>query len=92
MSSTSPFIKEVDKMSGFHGPKVYGAVTVGERGQVVIPAGLRGSFRIKAGDKLFVVAKSDGFIGLIPAEQFNGLLNHMSEMLGRFRKQKANNK
>ena len=32
----------------------YGSVTVGERGQVVIPADARKTFRIDAGDKLLV--------------------------------------
>ncbi len=32
----------------------YGSVTVGERGQVVIPADARKTFRIEPGDKLLV--------------------------------------
>jgi len=34
----------------------YGAVTVGERGQIVIPSEARREFGISAGDKLLVVA------------------------------------
>ncbi|MDD4980829.1 MAG: AbrB/MazE/SpoVT family DNA-binding domain-containing protein [Candidatus Omnitrophica bacterium] len=75
-------------MAKFDGPKVYGAVTVGEKGQVVIPAKLRGVFGIKAGDKLFVFAKPGGFIGLMPAGQFNEFLSHMTEMLAKFKKRK----
>lgn len=33
----------------------YGAVTVGERGQVVIPAGARKMFQIEPGDKLLIM-------------------------------------
>lgn len=76
-------------MFKFHGPKVYGAVTVGERGQVAIPAELRKSFGIKAGDKLIVTAKPGGPIGLIPAEQFNQLLSHMTETLAKINKDKT---
>ncbi len=66
-------------------PKVYGAVTVGERGQVVIPAGVRKSYRISPGDKLIVFAKSGGPIAFIPAEHFNQFLDQTSEVLAMMR-------
>ena len=65
--------------------QVYGAVTVGEKGQVVIPAGLRKFFNIKAGEKLIVFAKHD-MIGLIPAENFNDFLEQAAAMLSKFKK------
>ncbi len=37
------------------GRKFYGSVTVGERGQIVIPAEARRDFNIKPGDKLLVL-------------------------------------
>ena len=74
-------------MSKFHGPKVFGTVTIGERGQIVIPAELRQSFGIKAGDKLFVFTKSEDFIGIMPAAQFNEFLSHMTEMLAKIKKE-----
>ena len=66
--------------------KIYGSATVGERGQVVIPANIRKSFRMKPGDKLIVFAKHE-MIGLIPAEEFSQMLDKASEMLSKFRKQ-----
>jgi AbrB family looped-hinge helix DNA binding protein len=72
-------------MGGLFKGKIYGAVTVGERGQVVIPAGIRKSFKIGAGDKLIVVAKQD-MIGLIPAKQFNAFLNQAARFLAKFKK------
>ena len=75
-------------MTKFKGPKVYGAVTVGERGQVVIPAELRQAFGIKAGDKLIVFTKGKEFINLVPTEQFNAFLNNMSKMLASIKKGK----
>lgn len=65
--------------------EVYGAVTVGEKGQVVIPSQLRKSFNIKPGDKLIIFAKHDR-IGLIPTERFNEFLNRTTEMLEKFKK------
>ncbi|MCX5706500.1 MAG: AbrB/MazE/SpoVT family DNA-binding domain-containing protein [Candidatus Omnitrophica bacterium] len=73
-------------MSKFQGPKVYGAVTVGERGQVVIPAQVRKLYSIKTGDKLIVCSKPGAPIGLIPTEQFNQFLAHMTEMMSKIKK------
>ena len=72
-------------MSNVSKDKIYGAATVGERGQVVIPASIRKSFRIKPGDKLIVFAKHE-MIGLIPAEEFSQMLDKMSEAIERFKK------
>lgn len=65
--------------------KIYGTVTVGERGQVVIPAETRKYFKIKSGDKLIVFAKHD-VICLIPSQEFDKFLNEMAEMVARFKK------
>ena len=73
-------------MSNISKDKIYGSATVGERGQVVIPANIRKSFRMKAGDKLIVFSKHE-MIGLIPAEEFSHMLDKASEMLSKFRKQ-----
>ncbi len=76
-------------MLKFQGPKVYGTVTVGERGQVVIPAEVRKLYHIKSSDKLIVIAKPEGPIGLIPADRLNEFLSHMSEMLAKIKEEKA---
>ncbi len=73
-------------MSAFLKGKIYGAVTVGERGQVVIPAEVRKQFKVKSGDKLIVFAKPGGMIGLVPAEEFNQFLNEAAKMLAKFKK------
>jgi AbrB family looped-hinge helix DNA binding protein len=72
-------------MEKFSLPKMYGAVTVGGRGQIVIPAQARKLFRIKPGDKLVVIAKADGPIGLVPAESFNQLLEQSAAMLAKIK-------
>lgn len=46
--------------------KLYGTTTVGEKGQVVLPAELRRDLKIEAGDKLAVmVLKKLGFEGIV---------------------------
>ena len=80
-------------MNKFMMPKVYGAVMMGERGQIVIPVQIRKLYHIKAGDRLIVFAKPGGApIGLVPAEQFNEFLTHMTEILAKIKKEKLNNK
>lgn len=74
-------------MHRFHAPKMYGAVTVGERGQIVIPAQARKLFQIKAGDKLIVFAKSGGPIGLVPAGNFAHFLDESIAMMAKMKDQ-----
>ncbi|MBM3245763.1 MAG: AbrB/MazE/SpoVT family DNA-binding domain-containing protein [Candidatus Omnitrophica bacterium] len=73
-------------MNGHLKCKIYGAATVGERGQVVIPAEIRKTFKVKAGDKLIVFARPGGMIGLVPTEEFNRFLNEATEVLAQFKK------
>jgi AbrB family looped-hinge helix DNA binding protein len=47
--------------------RFYGAITVSERGQIVIPASARRDFNIQVGDKLLVLGDLDQGIGLIKA-------------------------
>ena len=62
-------------------PVFYGAVTVGERGQVVIPQQAREAQGNKPGDKMLVLG--GGFDGhglvMIKAEAVSGLLAKLSE-------------
>jgi len=67
-------------------PKVFGTVTVGERGQVVIPAKLRKMYRLNAGDKLFVIAGEEGPIGLVPMADFSAFLSQHERLLAQVKK------
>ncbi len=53
-------------------PKFYGLVTVGARGQVVIPKELRKALEIKPADKLVVVSGRQGkkMVSFIPESDF----------------------
>ncbi len=59
---------------------------ISSKGQVVIPAQIRKSFKVKAGDKLIVFAKPGGMIGFVPTEEFNQFLNEAAEMVAKFKK------
>lgn len=62
----------------------YGSVTVGERGQIVIPAEARAELSIKAGDKLLVLRHPD-VCGLMisKVDALRGLLDELSSLLER---------
>lgn len=47
--------------------RFYGAITVSERGQIVIPADARRDFNIEVGDKLLVMGDLEKGLGLIKA-------------------------
>ena len=50
--------------------KYMSVVTVGERGQIVIPKKARDMFNIKAGDSLLVLADSSSGIALVRNDQY----------------------
>ncbi len=75
-------------MSGFLKGKPYGAVTVGERGQLVIPAALRKEFKISPGDKLMIFADLEKkVINLIREEDFSVFLRKASELISKLEKE-----
>ncbi len=58
-------------------PQFYGAVTVSERGQVVIPIQARRDLGIQTGEKLLVIGGLEGGLWLLRADL-------VSEMTGRW--------
>ncbi|MGD9962858.1 MAG: AbrB/MazE/SpoVT family DNA-binding domain-containing protein [Thermoplasmata archaeon] len=62
-----------------HDMEVYGAVKVGERGQVVIPVGAREKLGIKAGDSLLVISTphNDG-LAMIKVEVVRKMIGKMN--------------
>jgi AbrB family looped-hinge helix DNA binding protein len=73
--------------SGFfkqNAPKFYGATTVGERGQVVIPAEARRDFEITPATKLLVFgSRGHGGLMLTKAETFSEFITKATGMLTR---------
>ena len=62
------------------GKNIWGSVTIGERGQIVIPKTARDRFELKGGDRLIVVSDEHG-IALIPAEYFENRMRELMEMI-----------
>lgn len=59
------------------GKHLFGVVTVGEKGQIVIPAKARKTFSIAAGDQLVILGDESQGLALIKSDAFL----HMAEMI-----------
>lgn len=55
-------------------PHIWGVTTIGERGQIVIPAVIREKMQLEKGDKLVVISKGLKFIGLVKESEMTGIL------------------
>ena len=66
--------------------KFYGSTTIGERGQIVLPARLRDDFKIQKGDKLLVLGNADAYrISLVNPETMSKHLDRMSEQITKMK-------
>ena len=57
------------------GKYFFGSVTVGERGQIVIPQKARRVFKIEPGDQVLVLGDEERGIAIIPKQEIWGLMN-----------------
>ena len=55
------------------GKHLFGVVTVGEKGQIIIPARARKIFKIEAGDRLVVLGDEGSGLAVMKADSFLGL-------------------
>ena len=71
-------------------PEVFGTVTVGQRGQVVIPMKVRKVLNIKQGDQLVVMSSPPGksdVVSFIPVERMSGFLKHFENRVAALKKE-----
>ena len=64
------------------GKNIWGTVTIGERGQIVIPKAARDKFRLKGGDRMVVLSDEVG-IALLPAEFFEQKMKEYLDTSGK---------
>ncbi len=62
------------------GKNIWGSVAINERGQIVIPKGVRDKFGLTGGQRLIVASDEVG-IALIPDEAFRASMEKAMEML-----------
>ncbi|MDD2891758.1 MAG: AbrB/MazE/SpoVT family DNA-binding domain-containing protein [Candidatus Gracilibacteria bacterium] len=63
--------------------KMYGSVTVGTKGQVVIPRDVRADLDIKPGDTLIVLTKHGKAIGMIKTDDMEVFMEYMKKEMGK---------
>lgn len=56
-------------------------ITVGERGQVVIPANIRRKLKLKPGDKLICALRAKRFIGMIRMSDVSSITKMLDKMI-----------
>ena len=61
---------ELDGHPGMQGKHMFGVVTVGDKGQIVIPVRARRVFHISPGDQLMVLGDENSGIALVDARFF----------------------
>ena len=61
---------ELDGHPGMRGKHMFGLVTVGDKGQIVIPVRARRVFNINPGDQLMVLGDENSGIALVNAQYF----------------------
>lgn len=62
------------------GKHLFGLVTVGDKGQIVIPAKARKMFNISSGDQLVVLGDEGQGIAIVKAEDFLSLANMINKL------------
>jgi len=71
-------------------PEIYGTVTMGERGQVVIPVKARKALKIEPGDNLIAMSGPPGrqeIITLIPSSHVAQFLQHFEQSISVLKKE-----
>lgn len=67
-----------------HEPEFFGSATVGERGQIVVPAGARQALDIKPGDKLLIFSGLHGnALSVMKSEQVTEFVSRAMERLSK---------
>ncbi|MBQ8987715.1 MAG: helix-turn-helix transcriptional regulator [Lachnospiraceae bacterium] len=63
------------------GKHLFGVVTVGEKGQIVIPAKARKVFDISAGDRLLILGDEEQGLAILKSERFLELAEAAKELM-----------
>lgn len=64
----------------------FSTTTIGERGQVVIPAGIRKKLGVKTGEKFIVFLSPAAGVVFVPAKQFGKMIAEFDKRFAKFKK------
>jgi len=74
------------KTNPFQDITSFSTTTIGERGQVVIPAGIRKKLGVKTGEKFIVFLSPATGVIFIPAKQFGKIISEIDKKLAKIKK------
>ena len=74
-------VEELDGMPGMSGKHMFGMVTVGDKGQIVIPVRARRVFHIQPGDQLMVLGDESSGLALLDSRVFIAIAEEMNNGL-----------
>ncbi len=66
--------------------KFLGITTLGEKGQIVIPAEARAAMKLTRGEKLIVMGNHDNVLIIMKASRFETMASHLTQHLASVRK------
>lgn len=66
--------------------KFLGIATVGEKGQIVIPAGARKTMKLEKGEKLIIMGAHENSLVILKASRFEAMASHFTRHLASVRK------
>lgn len=67
-------------------PKCWGTASMGERGQIVVPAKARECLKLKKGEKLLVFSKGDKFLGILKFDEVSDNLKKWLSKIEGYKK------
>lgn len=79
----------MSKKSRGHHAHFYGTVTIGEKGQVVIPKEARDGLKLNKGDRLLVFGPHDDMLAIVKLSQVEKITSHLSKSLKRINDMKS---
>lgn len=60
----------------------YGTATIGQRGQLVIPASARKKINLQPGEKVLIFGKQDQMLAIVKISQLNRVVQQFTKALG----------
>ncbi|EKD29393.1 MAG: Transcriptional regulator [uncultured bacterium (gcode 4)] len=75
--------KKCEELNKECGVRMFGSVTVGTKGQVVIPKEVREVLDISPGDTLVVVTKHNKAIGMVKTDDMEAFMEYIQKEMGK---------
>ena len=70
----------------------YGSVTIGEKGQIVIPQDAREKMNLKKGDRLLIFGMDDDMLAVAKLSHIEKITSHLSKKLKMIKEVSKKNK